>query len=592
MSCTSTSSMYLNIATTICADISTSRSSGSTTVNCTVTFSESQGNSWNLNAIYAAVNGYTGWTKVKSYGNSTSGSASASFSFDAGSYDSGSRTFEILFAVFNNAESGIVGSTASFNVSASWSASATAPSTPSVSIVERYTYGAKIKVTISSWGSPSNVSSRYIEGEIVSSNNYSGTRRYRHYTAATMSESQVVGDISGTYTGGDLDIKSNTQYYYGGYATNTVKSASTIAGQFYTLPAAPVGSSFESTGTNTAQFNITDASEGSGQAIRLQYRYKLSSASSYGSWTNAGSSTGNKQTETVTLTGLTSGAAYDVQVRALAGSSDYSAVTTYSNAFTTDTVSVTLVSTSSVYNSVVSSVIYCDTTIGYIISATGSTSSTFDLYYSITDGSTTSTGTQTGVSATDSLTLTLKANTEYTITLKARPTGETDYGDAASYTFTTPTFVPGAPSITNLQWSNSLRDTVTFTITGAAVGEGETFADMAWALQLYDEANDTWVRTASATYNSATARSVTVTYADAVATEPRDYPKMRIVASQTNTIGQTSAENIVVFRNQPYIKGRIVKADGTKLDLVGITKVKKSDGTLLSGIYRSPFVVK
>lgn len=592
MACIYTADMYLNIGTDICATISAWRNSGSTNVHFDVSFSLDQKRgqtyySWNTNAIYAAVDGYTGWTKVKDAGNSYSGSASASFTINTGNYDGGSKTFDVIFAVFNNAESGTVGGIPRFQVSAGWGSSASAPSRPTVSIVQRYTYGAKLRVRISSWGSPDNNAGRYIEGQVCTANDYGSSRRYRHYTATAMDETQIVGDTSGNYTGGDLDIKSNTQYYYGGYASNGVQSNSVITGQFYTLPAIPVGSSFESTGTTTAQFNITDASEGSGQIIQLQYAIKENSApeSGWSDWINAGA-TGNKQTRTVSLTGLTPGTSYDIMIRAKAGSSDYSGIEKRKNVFTTDEVGITIISRSSVYTSGDNS----QTTLGYIITATGSATDTFDIAYSYTDGQTTyGEYIINNASATGSFDIQTKNNTPYTLTVKSRPTGQTAWGDVTTYQFTTPSFIPGAPTVTELKWRNPggkrPRSGVTANLTASQPGEGEAFNKMYYREEWYDEANDAWIQGGNTELSATTASIATTTVRN-----PKLYPKQALVVWQTNNLGKTSPVTRVVYQNQPMISG-VIAEPGAKLVLVGV-KTKTSDGVFHSGDFAHPFVIK
>lgn len=123
MGCTTTTAMYLNISTEICASASASRSGNTVTVSGT--FSVNQPGGYNLNAIYAYVDGQTTWQRVKT-ANSRSGSANFSFSFQSSS--AGSATYTAVFQVWNNAESGPVGGAASTTFSVSWPASGSAPS--------------------------------------------------------------------------------------------------------------------------------------------------------------------------------------------------------------------------------------------------------------------------------------------------------------------------------------------------------------------------------------------------------------------------------------------------------------------------------
>ena len=588
MACIYTESMYLNIGTDICASISAWRNSGSTNVHFDVTFSEDQKRgqsyySWNTNAIKAAVDGYTGWTTVKAAGNASSGSASTSFTINTGNYDGGSKTFDIIFAVFNNAESGTVGGIPRFQVSVGWGSSASAPSQPTVSIAERYVSGAKFNVSISSYGSPDGADGRYIEAAILNQNTYGST--YKFQTASNTKSSAIT--VNNNTNKGTLQIKSNTRYWYGGYASNTVRSSSVVSGQFYTLPAIPVGSSYESTGTTTAQFNITDASEGSGQIIQLQYAIKENSApeSGWSAWIDAGA-TGNKQTRTVSLTGLSPGTSYDIMLRAKAGSSDYSGIDKRRNVFTTDEVGITIISRSSVYTSGDN----CQTTLGYVITATGSATDTFDISYSYTDGQTTyGEYIINNASATGSFDIATKNNTPYTLTIKSRPTGQTAWGEVTTYQFTTPSFTPGAPTVTELKWRNQdgkrPRWGITANLTASQPGEGEAFNKMYYREEWYDEADDVWIQGGNVELSTTTASIATTTVRD-----PKLYPKQALVVWQTNDLGITSPVTRVVYQNQPMISG-VIAEPGSKYVVVGV-KTKTSDGVFHSGDFAHPFVIK
>lgn len=587
MACIYTTDMYLNIGTDICASISASRSSGSTNVHFDVTFSEDQQRgqtyySWNTNAIKAAVDGYTGWITVKAAGNAASGSASTSFDINVGNYNSGSRTFDIIFAVFNNAESGTVGGIPRFQVSASWGASATQPSTPSVSIAERYTDGAKFNVSISSYGSPGSASGRYIEAAILNQNTYGAT--YKFQTAQdTASSAITVRD--GSYRGGTLSIKSNTKYYYGGYASNTVLNKSTVTGQFITLAVAPVASNFDQSG-GTATFDITEVSDGAAQTIQLQYRYKKHSDpdSSYSSWANAGSA-GNHQTESVTLSGLPAATAYDVQVRAQGADSSNSSVNTYVNAFTTDDVTISIASISNTYIEL-GGVSKCRTTINYIISAAGvGDDATFDIVtYCTYNGATYNTYQDlNGTTATGSFVISdFPLNTEVELNLKAKLHGTSNYGTLTTQTITTPNFTPGAPTVTYLKWGNYGRYSVRVKATAATPGEDETFYQMRYRLDWYDASTNTWQIPG---WSYVTTQTLDVLLS--AVKEAESVPKYRLNVWQVSKVGtdqvqRESSYTTVVFQNRPRIYGVMISPDGTKQDVVGV-RTKSTDGTLNHG---------
>ena len=149
MACSTTTGMYLGVSTTICATGSASRSGNTVTISGTV--SVSQGNSWNLNAIYATINGYTGWIKVKPYSNS-GGSWSANYSFSFTDANAGSRNFSAVFQVYNNAESGGVGAQASVGYSVSWGSNVSQPANPSITCQGSTNTSLSFRLHESNWG--------------------------------------------------------------------------------------------------------------------------------------------------------------------------------------------------------------------------------------------------------------------------------------------------------------------------------------------------------------------------------------------------------------------------------------------------------
>lgn len=586
-----TTEMYLNLPTTIKVTMSASRTSGSTTVHFSGTLSETQNinTGYNLNAIYAAINEHTNWIKLRNYGAITSGSANFSFDVDVGGYGSGSRSFDAKFAVFNNAESGTVGNTAWLSINVGYGESATQPPQPTVSVAETYANGAKFNVSVSNYGSPGSTNGRYIEAAILNQSSYGETYKY-NIASNTTSSSIIV--TNNTKRGGSLTIKSNTQYFYGGYVSNTVKSNSKITGQFYTRVADPVASSFNSTGTGTATFNITDASEGSAQSVQLQYCIKKHSDSSWGSWINAGG-TGNKQTRSVSLSGLEAGTAYDVKIRARGGSSDYSPEITYQNAFTTSNVGITITGSSSIYNGNTGN--SCTTTFSYVITAAGSSSDKYDITITMSGANTyTSTFNNKDVSGTFSIDL--PPGEEFAVTVKARPVGQSTWGTATSFQFTSPSFVPGAPFISGVQWTTKTDTTngtkifrygISANLTAIEPGEGEQYAKMRYQMEWYDENAGAWVG-ANPQETTNTTESL---YFDNYSREPRLYPKVAITAWQDNDLGTSSDPTRVVFINKPLVSG-VVVSDNSDKDYVVSIKTKDTAGNLNSGSYECPLIIK
>lgn len=124
---------------------------------------------------------------------------------------------------------------------------------------------AEITVNISSYGSPSTSASRYIEAAILGSSTYGNPYRYKKQTAVTSNTFTV--DNSGS---GSLTIAPNTQYHYGGYATNTVRSTSTVTGTFVTLPAKPTLIAVDQ-GHGQIDFTVSHATEGSAKTVTEEY---------------------------------------------------------------------------------------------------------------------------------------------------------------------------------------------------------------------------------------------------------------------------------------------------------------------------------
>lgn len=230
MSCTTTTSMYLNISSTICASGSASRSGNTVTISGTL--SVSQSGSWNTNAIYGYVDGATTWQKVKNAGNVSSGSANFSFSFtDA---NAGSRTYTAVFQVWNNAESGGVGGTASTTFSVSWSAGGAAP------------FNGHIEGIRSYYNPDNSLIEFYADTVIVSTSSALDISQLRILTVPntgsglssqavtfTNGNSAMVNQYNSVANNGGITISPNTLYYAGIYASNSV------GGYWYNGPSIP-----------------------------------------------------------------------------------------------------------------------------------------------------------------------------------------------------------------------------------------------------------------------------------------------------------------------------------------------------------------
>lgn len=462
----------------------------------------------------------------------------------------------------------------------------TDPTGLSVSVAERYTNGAKFNVSISSYGNPSGENGRYIEAAILGQNSYGAN--YRYATAARTTSSAITVNNSSSQ-GGTLTIKSNTRYYYGAYATNTQRPVSKVQGQFYTLPATPTATGFTQLTSTSASFSITETSEGSGQTTQLQYRYKVHSASSYGSWTNAGA-TGNKQTRSVTLSGLTEGAAYDIQIRTLAGSADYSAIQTYASAFTLLKPTAVITGATYAYDSATDK---CICTFTYNISAVGSTAETYTVHYKATaSDSTTITGSFTTTSTSGTFQLTLPRGVDYTV-----ETWVGSNGEKSTFTFTSPDFTP------TISFRNMAKNVRGTNITGQVYGSmglnaGRDAANVvSYYTQVYNATTNAWESSGGGTVsvpNLPESYSALLGFSR-FGTTPREkhppkYVKLKFIVTATNRFGLSTTKEIVI-KMPPFIWGKVITAGGEKMNIVG-TMIKDKNGNLTDGRYYEPVVIK
>ena len=185
---------------------------------------------------------YAGWSIGGTGANTVSGGTSEWIYY----YDIGDNEIGITSGTINGTSGSVYGGVRLGYYGTTWggtdlSGSITLPSpySPptglSVSIAEKYTDGAKFNVSVSSYGTPSSASGRYIEGAILNQSTYGAT--YKYATASeTLSSAITVTNSSG---GGTLTIQPNTQYYYGAYASNTQANTNIVPGQFVTLAPTP-----------------------------------------------------------------------------------------------------------------------------------------------------------------------------------------------------------------------------------------------------------------------------------------------------------------------------------------------------------------
>lgn len=209
-----------------------------------------------------------------------------------------------------------------------WSKSVTIPAsyTPptglSVSVAEVYSDGAKFNVSVSSYGNPSSASGRFIEAGIAGQNSWVSPS-LRSAIASNVTSAQIVVNNQSTKTT-TLNIKPNTQYYYGGYAWNTQQEARTIAGQFVTLPAS---ATISQSGTTATTATFIYGTEADGGHYNKTIEYSLDNGTT---WTTAATITsGAEAAGYFTVSGLTEGDTYTLKTRVTttAGSSNNTDIT-------------------------------------------------------------------------------------------------------------------------------------------------------------------------------------------------------------------------------------------------------------------------
>lgn len=310
MACSTTTSMYLNVSTDICADASASRSGNTITVSGT--FTVSQSSAWNYNAIYAYVNGRTSWTRVKPYYQG-GGTWTANFSFSFEDSGAGSPSYEAIFQVWNNAESGGVGGTASVWFSVSYPSGVTAPTGLGINSISVTDTSVSANVYVSGWGGAGDANSRYRNLSVMRTN-YKPDNQRRYQRVYGNATSGIITVTSNTQYGtGTID--PNTRYWLWWYATNGTYGTGapeTSTTEVVTKAAAPTVS-LSSAGTSNAIFSYSTSADGGFYDKTLQY-----SLDGGVNWTTVSTITGGTaSTGDFFVANLLSGAEYSLQTRVI-----------------------------------------------------------------------------------------------------------------------------------------------------------------------------------------------------------------------------------------------------------------------------------
>lgn len=279
--------MYLNVSTEICASGSASRSGSTVTISGS--FGVSQGNAWNLNAIYACVDGGTSWMRVKPYSNS-GGSWSTGFSFSFTDSSAGSRTYTAYFAVYNNAESGSVGNWDSVTFTVSYPAASAPPSGHNISNVVRGIDNFTLTGGITSWGIPNTAG--YVRfGVAQSAITTGGVAQYTE-RITTKTGTVTVSENSTKTNNPTFSINPNTMYHIGIYATNNDSGSYGQDWTYTTLP--PTTALSNSTVTETtADFLYSVPNQGGKYNMDLKYQLDSGSPVTVTTLTGSGAKSGS-----------------------------------------------------------------------------------------------------------------------------------------------------------------------------------------------------------------------------------------------------------------------------------------------------------
>lgn len=298
------------------------------------------GNTVTLTNMVLSITGTTTGTGFDSYWFTVNGTQT-NFTIRPNGYDYGAFSLNnTSFAVTSEQTSANIGWSSKDGYSGSFTvtfpASGTPPSTPVVVIEEIYPDGAKFNVSIDSYGVPSSESGRYIEADIFGTSTFGAPYRYA-VSFESMASSITVDSENGGSSPASFVVSPNTQYYYGGYTSNTVLGAQVVTGSFVTTaPAATIALGDVTETSATIAYSCPADGGYYGKTIE----YSLDGGSTW--QTAATISGGSAVSGTFTISGLTSGTTYSLLSR----------VTTNSGSTSNGPLSFTTISVAVLYGSV------------------------------------------------------------------------------------------------------------------------------------------------------------------------------------------------------------------------------------------------
>lgn len=301
-----TSAMYLGISTRLRFSGTATRTSA-TNVHIDGTLEVYQGNSWNTNAIYGGIKNYTSPVKVKP--TSSSGgtwTASVSYNVTVSGTGSGSFTNYANFAVYNNAESGPVGSwSPDVGATISYESSGNPPSGLSVTWSSHTWNSVSMTTAVTSWGSSYTAGSTQLN-QIVCVSNASASdwvekghiTKYNDITPPTTSSTAAVTLNNSTSWYGGVDLKGCTAYKIAGWASNSNGNAGRNAFDNTTryTPPAPLTSltktqsGADDSNTVTHTISVIGGNSNNNQAVDVTtyIRWSTNGGSSWSNWTSIG----------------------------------------------------------------------------------------------------------------------------------------------------------------------------------------------------------------------------------------------------------------------------------------------------------------
>ena len=203
--------------------------------------------------------------------------------FWTGSLANGTRTFTWSCPWYSG--------TRSYSCSGYIPSGITAPTCLSTTLNSKTYNSATIKVSISSYGVPSGTDGRYIEAAILNQNSYGAS--YRYAVARNTTSSTITVNNSSNANPSSFNIEGNHKYWYGGYASNTQASTSTVTGSFYT-PCPPLATlayanqTYSSYNKVNAQINYTRQADDGAETRTGYYRYSTDGGTNYSSWISFG----------------------------------------------------------------------------------------------------------------------------------------------------------------------------------------------------------------------------------------------------------------------------------------------------------------